>query len=507
MASTGPNASNSKSPASNKSRDVEEANDSSVATFSSDSRHQIRSQLPVEMKPRTGFSFWEFMKNCIGKELTRIAMPISFNEPLSFLQRVTEYLEYSKLLFQAARSDDPVQRLEYIAALVVSGASSNWDRLSKPFNPLQGETYELDRTRDLGFRAVCEQVSHHPPTSAYHAEAADGSWLFHGSVSPKLSFWGKTVDVAPKGVVTVELPKRDEVYTYQNVPCKVHNILFGKLWVEHCGDVTITNHRTGHRCELRWHQSSWFSSDYHRITGYIYDGKGRKQKALYGKWVDAFYSVPADAWGQFKRGGHRRRRQDSKSADDDDDDQPVSASSGGPDNNGSGVDKSGLRSSQSDRSLGSAASQSDSVNSADGAEDNFSPSRGADTDMHLSGQTCLWRQRPRPADCEKYYNFTAFAMALNDDTDAELLARLPPTDSRRRPDVRALENADSELAQSEKARLEEKQRQVLKLAGGLEARRLWFKQWRNPHSGSKEADWLFSGDYWARDWTRCADIF
>ncbi|PAA50215.1 hypothetical protein BOX15_Mlig023838g2 [Macrostomum lignano] len=121
MASTGPNASNSKSPASNKSRDVEEANDSSVATFSSDSRHQIRSQLPVEMKPRTGFSFWEFMKNCIGKELTRIAMPISFNEPLSFLQRVTEYLEYSKLLFQAARSDDPVQRLEYIAALVVSG--------------------------------------------------------------------------------------------------------------------------------------------------------------------------------------------------------------------------------------------------------------------------------------------------------------------------------------------------------------------------------------------------
>ena len=39
---------------------------------------------------------------------------------------------------------------------------------------------------------------------------------------------------------------------------------------------------------------------------------------------------------------------------------------------------------------------------------------------------------------------------------------IPPTDSRRRPDQRALENGDIKLATSEKGRLEEKQRLVRK---------------------------------------------
>lgn len=38
------------------------------------------------------------MKNCIGKELTKIPMPVHFNEPLSTLQRLAEDYEYSALL-------------------------------------------------------------------------------------------------------------------------------------------------------------------------------------------------------------------------------------------------------------------------------------------------------------------------------------------------------------------------------------------------------------------------
>ena len=40
-------------------------------------------------------------------------------------------------------------------------------RTKKPFNPLLGETYELV-TKDVRF--MSEQVSHHPPVSAYHQE-------------------------------------------------------------------------------------------------------------------------------------------------------------------------------------------------------------------------------------------------------------------------------------------------------------------------------------------------
>ena len=55
------------------------------------------------------------------------------------------------------------------------------------------------------YRIVCEQVSHHPPVSAFHAESAN--YRFHGSIHPKIKFWGKSVEIQPKGIVTVELTK------------------------------------------------------------------------------------------------------------------------------------------------------------------------------------------------------------------------------------------------------------------------------------------------------------
>jgi len=74
--------------------------------------------------------------------------------------------------------------------------------LGKPFNPLLGETYELQKG---DYRIVCEQVSHHPPVSAFHAESKD--FKFHGTINPKIKFWGKSVEVNPKGTVTIEFPK------------------------------------------------------------------------------------------------------------------------------------------------------------------------------------------------------------------------------------------------------------------------------------------------------------
>ena len=55
------------------------------------------------------------------------------------------------------------------------------------------------------FRVICEQVSHHPPVSAFHAE--NEIFVFHGSIYPKLKFWGKSVEIQPEGAVTVELKR------------------------------------------------------------------------------------------------------------------------------------------------------------------------------------------------------------------------------------------------------------------------------------------------------------
>lgn len=50
-------------------------------------------------------------------------------------------------------------------------------------------------------------MSHHPPVSAFHAEGLKQDFVFHGSIYPKLKFWGKSVEAEPKGIITLELPK------------------------------------------------------------------------------------------------------------------------------------------------------------------------------------------------------------------------------------------------------------------------------------------------------------
>ena len=48
------------------------------------------------------------------QELSKITMPVVFNEPLTFLQRITEYLEYSTLLDLAAQQENPADRMMVI---------------------------------------------------------------------------------------------------------------------------------------------------------------------------------------------------------------------------------------------------------------------------------------------------------------------------------------------------------------------------------------------------------
>ncbi|TXG56152.1 hypothetical protein EZV62_017465 [Acer yangbiense] len=100
------------------------------------------------------------------------------------------------------------------------------------------------------------------------------------------------------------------------------------------------------------------------------------------------------------------------------------------------------------------------------------------------------------------YNLTPFAISLNELTSG-LSDKLPPTDSRLRPDQRHLENGEYELANAEKLRLEQLQRQ---------ARKLQERGWR-PRWFSKDEDgcYRYMGGYWEarekKDWDGIPDIF
>lgn len=108
--------------------------------------------------------------------------------------------------------------------------------------------------------------------------------------------------------------------------------------------------------------------------------------------------------------------------------------------------------------------------------------KGKESDSLLEPHL-LWK-RSKPAQYPTRYNLTRLAITLNEltpglkvctlffvfeqRTNSSILVdislnkqeKLPPTDSRLRPDQRYLENGNYEMADSEKLRLEQRQRQV-----------------------------------------------
>ncbi|KAM4610354.1 oxysterol-binding protein-related protein 2-like [Polymixia lowei] len=418
-----------------------------------------RTSLPAPMFSRNSVSVWGILKKCIGLELSKITMPIVFNEPLSFLQRITEYMEHTYLINQACLPSDSIERMQAVAAFAVSAVASQWDRTGKPFNPLLGETYELTR-EELGFRLISEQVSHHPPVSAFHAESLLGDFVFHGSIYPKLKFWGKSVEAEPKGTITLELLKHNEAYTWSNPYCCVHNVILGKLWIEQYGTVEIVNHSTGDKCVLNFKPCGMFGKELHRVEGYIQDKSKKKHCVIYGKWTECMWSVDPQVYETNKKaekkGDNRKYKQEvSQRTDNDDaDDMPELQ----------------------------------------------------ETVSVIPGSTLLWRIASRPPHSATMYNFTNFAMSLNE-LEPGMEAILAPTDCRLRPDIRAMENGNMDGASQEKERLEEKQRAARKERAKSEEdwSTRWFQQGTNPYTGSQ--DWLYTGGYFNRNYTGLPDIY
>jgi hypothetical protein len=65
-----------------------------------------RTTLPALMFDRSHVSLWTVIKDFVGKDLSKIAVPVYFNEPLSFLQKFSEDVEYHTLLRDANQGAD-----------------------------------------------------------------------------------------------------------------------------------------------------------------------------------------------------------------------------------------------------------------------------------------------------------------------------------------------------------------------------------------------------------------
>ncbi|KAG0520748.1 hypothetical protein BDA96_08G100800 [Sorghum bicolor] len=313
-----------------------------------------RDKLPEPKEKEKHIGLWSIIRENIGKDLSGVCLPVYFNEPLSSLQKCFEDLEYSYLVDHAL----------------------HWGK----------------------------QVSHHPMVVACHCDGR--GWRFWGDSNLKGKFWGRSIQLDPIGVLTLQFDD-GETFQWSKVTTSIYNIIIGKIYCDHYGTMRI-NGSGQYSCKLKFKEQSIIDRNPHQVHGFVQDNRtGQKVAMLIGKWDEAMYYVLGD-----------------------------------PSVNPKGYDP-------------------------------------------MSEAVLLW-ERDKSLN-QTRYNLSPFAISLNELTP-HLLNKLAPTDSRLRPDQRHLENGEYEMANAEKVRLEELQRQ---------ARQLQEKGWR-PRWFKKDFDgsYRYVGGYW-----------
>lgn len=385
-----------------------------------------RTHLPRLEGSRERTNIFGVLKDAVGKDLSKISLPVGLNEPLSFVQRLAEDIEYCELLDKAAEESDANRRMMYVAAMVISHYSSTQGRVGKPFNPLLGETACLVRPdKGKGVRFLSEQVSHHPPISACYAEGTGGSWKYYNAIEVKNKFWGKSLEVFPTGLNHIEIPKYGDHYVLEQVTACVHNIVVGRLWLDNYGDMEIVNRNDGTRCKIEFSKTGWMSDakSFAAIKGIVYDANGKEAIKIGGNWTQSVYE-----------------------------------------------------------------------------------------DLGRGKKNIIWTVEERPPEgASQSYNMTKWAITLNAEVSEAERKMLPPTDSRLRPDQRALEQGKLELGSRIKQTLEEGQRQRRREMEeqGRPWEPLWFEKVTDEVTG--QTDYRFNGNFFKQqalaDWSMCPDIF
>lgn len=239
----------------------------------------------------------------IGMDVTSLlSVPVFIMEPFTILQKAAEIMEYTDLLDQADQAEDPHERFAWLAAYCVSPFGAN-ERAWKPFNPILGETFEVEVGKDVKY--VAEQVSHHPPVCAAHAE--NEHFAYDLVSAPTTRFLGNSLEVYPLGRTRLTLKRSGEVYTLCPPNAMVHNIVIGRTWVDVAGQMTIHCPTTGAKCLIDFTPCGWFSYGRYEFVGHVYDADGMKRLRLSGKWVSHCDSVPCNAEGEALEGAEPKR--------------------------------------------------------------------------------------------------------------------------------------------------------------------------------------------------------
>uniref|UniRef100_A0A8C2B6H8 Oxysterol-binding protein n=1 Tax=Cyprinus carpio TaxID=7962 RepID=A0A8C2B6H8_CYPCA len=232
---------------------------------------------------------WTLLKQVRpGMDLSKVVLPTFILEPRSFLDKLSDYYYHADFLSEAAVEENAYNRMKKVVKWYISGFYKKPKGLKKPYNPIIGETFRClwihSKTNSKTFY-IAEQVSHHPPVSAFYVSNRKDGFCLSGSILAKSKFYGNSLSAILDGEARLSFLNRGEDYV-MNMPyahCK--GILYGTMTLELGGQVSIACEKTGYSAQLEFRLKPFLGSSdiVNQISGKIKLGK-EVLATLEGHW-------------------------------------------------------------------------------------------------------------------------------------------------------------------------------------------------------------------------------
>uniref|UniRef100_A0A8C5LNL0 Oxysterol-binding protein n=1 Tax=Jaculus jaculus TaxID=51337 RepID=A0A8C5LNL0_JACJA len=232
---------------------------------------------------------WTLLKQVRpGMDLSRVVLPTFILEPRSFLDKLSDYYYHADFLSEAALEENPYFRLKKVVKWYLSGFYKKPKGLKKPYNPILGETFRClwihPRTNSKTFY-IAEQVSHHPPISAFYVSNRKDGFCLSGSILAKSKFYGNSLSAILEGEARLTFLNRGEDYVMTMPYAHCKGILYGTMTLELGGIVNITCQKTGYSAILEFKLKPFLGSSdcVNQISGKLKLGK-EVLATLEGHW-------------------------------------------------------------------------------------------------------------------------------------------------------------------------------------------------------------------------------
>jgi hypothetical protein len=184
-----------------------------------------------------------------GVELYRISIPTFILHPVSLLERISSTSVMNSCMNNWEGVSAEFRMLKIVGWLTAQFRNIPREGIdgSKPYNPIRGEifncSWDYDDKSTTHFTG--EQVSHHPPISAFYSYNVKKGIVFDGFMEPKTSFSIGSAATNCVGRYTVRGIRLGEVYNCVMASVTATGLLWGKKEIVVTGDLTVSCQKTG----------------------------------------------------------------------------------------------------------------------------------------------------------------------------------------------------------------------------------------------------------------------